>query len=323
MNSMLNISQVVPFYCKKCKFICSKQSVFNKHSLTKKHILNNFELVPKLQKPKEIQHQSDQEFICICGKEYKGRGGLYNHNKICKYVHNLNKLTHNESTLTVEQLLAEQNKTQKKLLIEQTKANENQSELLVETKKTQELLIEQNNLLKNQKHHITNNTNNTNNKFNLNIYLNETCKDAINITDFVSQLQLTMTDFENFATLGYVQNISNIFIRQLKLLDKTKRPILCSDSKREVIYIKDQNVWEKDENNQKTIKTIKKIARDNAKQSDNWLIAHPKYYQYDSKENTKHSLIMNEAMGADTLEDDVKNYDKIVRNVIKEVTVDK
>jgi len=202
----------------------------------------------------------------------------------------------------------------KELLIETKKSNENQ-------KKTQELLIEQNNILKSQKpQNVTNNTNTTN-KFNLNIYLNETCKDAINIADFISQLQLTMSDFENFATLGYVQNISNIFIRQLKLLDKTKRPIICSDAKREVIYIKDRNVWEKDDFNQKTIKTIKKIAYDNTKQSNDWLTANPKYYDYDSNENTKYSNIMNEAMGADTIEDDVKNYDKIVRNVIKEVTV--
>jgi hypothetical protein len=315
-NLMFNLSQVVPFYCNKCKFACSKQSIFNKHLLTKKHI---FDLLNKNQESIEIQEyqnlEKDQDLICICGKEYADRTGLYRHNKICKYIQELNLSIPNEltSALSIEQLLIEQNKNQIELLVETKKTNENQN-------KTQELLIEQNNLLKNQK---PNNITNNNNKFNLNIYLNETCKDAINIGDFVSQLQLTMADFENFATLGYVQNISNIFIRQLKLLDKTKRPILCSDSKREVIYIKDQNVWEKDENNQKTIKTIKKIARDNTKQSDNWLIANPKYYQYDSKENTKHSLIMNEAMGGNTTEDDAKNYDKIVRNVIKEVTVSK
>jgi len=282
MSDILKNSQ---FYCKNCEYACAKQSVFNKHLLTNKHILN-----------------TDNEFICICGKEYKGRGGLYNHKKACKYMAELN-------------IPNIENDDIKELLIETKKSNENQ-------KKTQELLIEQNNLLKNQKpQNVTNNTNNTTNKFNLNIYLNETCKDAINITDFISQLQLTMSDFENFATLGYVQNISNIFIRQLKLLDKTKRPILCSDAKREVIYVKDHNVWEKDDGNKKTIKTIKKIACDNTKQSNSWLTANPKYYEYDSKENTKYSHIMCEAMGGDTLEDDVKNYDKIVRNVIKEVTV--
>ena len=211
-----------------------------------------------MEKDQEFQMQTyqilekDQDLICICGKEYVDRTGLYRHNKTCKYIQELNLTTRNENaaTLSIEQLLIEQNKNQKELLVETKKTNENQN-------KTQEFLIEQNKLLKTQK---TSNVTNNTNKFNLNIYLNETCKDALNIGDFISQLQLTMTDFENFATLGYVQNISNIFIRQLKLLDKTKRPILCSDSKREVIYIKDQNVWEKDENNQKTIKTIKKFC---------------------------------------------------------------
>jgi hypothetical protein len=276
------------FYCKKCEYTCAIQSVFNKHLLTNKHILN-----------------TDNEFICMCGKEYQTQSGLRKHNKTCKYIRELN----------IPKDVA--NDDIKELLIKQTK----NQEIIIEQNKNHEILLEKLNQKPQNVTNNTNNINNTTNKFNLNIYLNETCKDAINITDFISQLQLTMSDFENFATLGYVQNISNIFIRNLKLLDKTKRPILCSDSKREVIYIKDQNVWEKDENNQKTIKTIKKIARDNTKQSDNWLTANPKYYEYDSKENTKHSLIMNEAMGADTLEDDAKNYDKIVRNVIKEVTV--
>ena len=280
---MANILKKSQFYCKTCKFTCAKQSAFNKHLLTNKHILN----------------QTNQEFICMCGKEYQDQTALHRHNKTCKYIRELN----------IPKDVAKD------------VANDDIKELLIETKKTQELLIEQNNLLKNQKPQNVTNNNNTTNKFNLNIYLNETCKDAINIGDFISQLQLTMSDFENFATLGYVQNTSNIFIRQLKLLDKTKRPILCSDAKREVIYVKDQNVWEKDDGNKKTIKTIKKIAYDNTKQSNSWLTANPKYYEYDSKENTKYSHIMCEAMGGDTLEDDAKNYDKIVRNVIKEVTV--
>jgi len=197
-NLMLDLSQLVPFFCNKCKFACSKQSIFNKHLLTKKHTTNIMEKKQELQSVQSLKRlQKDQEFICICGKEYKERTALCRHNKTCKYIRELN--IPNQTTLTIEQLLIEQNKNQKELLIETKKTNENQN-------KTQELLIEQNNLLKNQKPHI-NNTNNTTNKFNLNIYLNETCKDAINITDFISQLQLTMTDFENFATLGYVQNI--------------------------------------------------------------------------------------------------------------------
>ena len=280
---MSKISTKSQFYCKKCEYVCAKQSVFNKHLLTNKHILN----------------YPNQEFICMCGKEYQNQTALHRHNKSCKYMVELN-------------ITDIENNDIKELLIETKKSNENQ-------KKTQELLIEQNNLLKNQK--PQNITNNTTNKFNLNIYLNETCKDAINISDFLNQMKFTITDFENFAILGYAQNISNIFIRELKLVDKTKRPFLCSDAKREVIYIKDQNVWEKDEGNKKTIKTIKKIAHDNTMQSNSWLIANPKYYDYDSNENTKYGNIMCEAMGGDTLEDDVKNYDKIIRNVIKEVTV--
>ena len=286
---MSNILKQSRFYCVKCEFTCSKQSAFNKHLLTNKHILN-----------------TDNEFICMCGKEYQTQSGLRKHNKVCNYISELNIPNYTENAQLIKDDI-------KELIIKQTK----NQEIIIEQNKNHEILLEK---LNQKPQNITNN-NNTTNKFNLNIYLNETCKDAINIGDFISQLQLTMSDFENFATLGYVQNISNIFIRQLKLLDKTKRPILCSDAKREVIYVKDQNVWEKDDGNKKTIKTIKKIAYDNTKQSNSWLTANPKYYEYDSKENTKYSHIMCEAMGGDTIEDDVKNYDKIVRNDIKEVTV--
>ena len=284
------------FVCENCKFTSDNKKDYSRHILTAKHQKN-------ITLTKSNEFYPKKPFLCECNKEYKSRVGLWQHNKICK-----NKMS--ETPNTIEKL--------SNIVLDVVKQNQNLQKQLIKLSSTPCTINNTNNA------NNTNNTNNTNNnKFNLNIYLNETCKDAINIGDFVNQIQLTMVDFENFATLGYVQNISNIFIRQLKLLDKTKRPILCSDAKREVIYIKDQNVWEKDENNQKTIKTIKKIARDNSKQSDNWLIANPKYYEYDSKENTKHSLIMNEAMGGNTLEEDVKNYDKIVRNVIKEVAISK
>ena len=272
------------FMCENCHFISDNKKDYNRHMLTAKHQKN-------VNLTKSNEFYPKKPFLCECNKEYKSRVGLWQHNKICK-----NKIS--ETPNTIGQL--------SNIVLDVVKQNQNLQKQIINLS---------------SKPCTINNTNNDNRKFNLNIYLNETCKDAINISDFVNQMKFTMTDFENFAILGYVENISNIFIRELKLVDKTKRPIICSDVKREVIYIKDQNVWHKDEGNQKTIKTIKKIAHDNTMQSNSWLIENPKYYDCDSNENTKYGNIMNEAMGGDTIEDDIKNYDKIVRNVVKSVIV--
>jgi len=173
--------------------------------------------------------------------------------------------------------------------------------------------------------HITNNTTNTNsnNKFNLNVFLNEKCKDALNLTDFITNLNVGFTDFENFGKIGYSNSITNIFIRGLKELDVYKRPIHCSDLKREVIHVKDDNTWKKDDEKEQMIKAIKMIEHKNIKQIPDWIKAHPAHADIRSKKFDEYSKMLDQSMGEYEDEDNQKNYQKIIRSVAKEILVEK
>jgi hypothetical protein len=197
------------------------------------------------------------------------------------------------------------------------------------------LMIDQNkqmielscNLVKNvgnNNNNTTSNVVNNNQQFNLNFYLNETCKNAMNIMDFVSQLQVSIKDLEETGRLGYAEGISKIFINGLKQMSVTDRPIHCSDLKRETLYIKDNNEWNKDSED-KTILTnaIKHVSHKNMKQISEWTKIHPTYKDSDSKENDKYLKIVSESMSGTTADESKKNYSKIVKNIVKETVIDK
>ena len=169
----------------------------------------------------------------------------------------------------------------------------------------------------------TNNNTTNNNKFNLNIFLNEKCKDAFNITDFINGIDVGFKDFENFGRLGYVNNISNIFIRELKGLDVYKRPIHWSDLKREVIHVKDNNTWIKDEEKKQMKRAIKLIEHKNIKLIPDWVKANPDAENYSSKKHDEYNKMLDNAMGEMEDEDNERNYEKIIRNVAKEILIDK
>ena len=170
-----------------------------------------------------------------------------------------------------------------------------------------------------------NNNNNCNNKtFNLQVYLNETCKDAINLTDFVDSIKIQIKDLERVGEKGYTEGISDIFINNLQQLDTHSRPIHCSDSKRETLYIKDDNQWTKDDEDKTTLtKAIKQVANKNIKQIREWQKLHPKYSDPDSKQNDKYMKIVLNSMSGSTKEESNKNYEKIIKNVIKETIIEK
>jgi hypothetical protein len=172
---------------------------------------------------------------------------------------------------------------------------------------------------------ITNCGNNNNNKtFNLQIYLNETCKDALNISDFVNQIQLTINDLEETGKLGYAEGISRVFLKNLNGMDSTSRPIHCSDSKRETLYIKDADQWHKeDETKPLLTKAIKQVANKNIKKITEWQKLHPEYNNPESKQNDKYIQIVLNSMSGSTKEEAEKNYEKIIKNVIKETVIDK
>jgi len=162
-----------------------------------------------------------------------------------------------------------------------------------------------------------------NNKFNLNVFLNETCKDALNLSDFLESLILTLTDFENFGPLGYCGGISNILVKGLNNLDISKRPIHCSDLKREVIHIKNNDTWHKDDDKQQMIKAIKAIEHKNVKQMSLWAKANPEYKDPNHKKSDLYTKLIDQSLGETDKDKALKNYNKIIRTVAKEILVDK
>jgi hypothetical protein len=194
---------------------------------------------------------------------------------------------------------------------------------LKENKELKELIIEQQKKIMeiSAGTSITNNT--TNNKFNLNIFLNEMCKDAFNITDFINSIDVSFKDFENFGKLGYVGSINHILIRELKGIDVYKRPFHCSDLKREVIHVKDNDTWVKDEDKKHMKRAIKLIEHKNIKLVPGWLKANPKADDITTKKHEEYMKILDNSMGEIKDEDNERNYEKIIRNVAKEILIDK
>jgi hypothetical protein len=295
------------FYCEKCDFTCCKKSNWETHINTKKHINR---ISGKYMSPMEITKLP--LYNCKCGKIYKSISGLWKHKKNC----NLEKpiITTNppiDMSYNVILEIVKQNQEFKELLIEQNKENQ----------KLQQQLLE---MAKEGKTINNNTTNNNTNNFNLQFFLNEQCKDALNIMDFINQLQLNTTDLDMVGRVGYSEGISKLFIRGLKELDVFKRPIHCSDLKREVVYVKDKDAWEKDNDEKNKMKTaIKYIAAKNFKQINEWREKNPDSDDYDSKKHMDYHQIVIHSMGGATKEEDDNNYNKIIRNVAKQVTIDK
>lgn len=287
------------FFCNLCDFQCSKKSNFTTHCLTAKHKIG-------INGNKKCQN-AENKYECGCGKSYKYLSGLSRHktSKSCPLVPS----TQEDITNAAETKLA--------AIISETL-----------TQAFKEMINENNNMLCktltscNTQVNNSHNVNNSNNKtFNLQVFLNETCKDAMNITDFVNSIQLQLTDFENVGEQGYINGISNIIIKNLKALEENMRPVHCSDLKRESIYVKDNNTWEKDTNdNQKLKKAIKAIAHKNTKMI-------PKYKYPDSqisssKASDNYNRFVIEAMGGAGDDDDEKT-EKILKRIAKEIVIHK
>jgi len=168
----------------------------------------------------------------------------------------------------------------------------------------------------------TTHTNSHNKAFNLNFFLNETCKDAMNIMDFVDSIQYQLADLEKMGEIGYVEGLSNIIVKNLNALDVTQRPIHCTDKKRETIYIKDEDKWEKDEDKNKIRKAIKRAALKNARLIQKFKEKHPDYNEYHSKYSTQYHKLIIESFGGSG-DNDLEKEDKIIRNISKNIVVEK
>jgi hypothetical protein len=163
-----------------------------------------------------------------------------------------------------------------------------------------------------------------NNQFNINVFLNENCKDALNIAEFIESLELTVNDLEQTGKLGYAQGISRIFIKALKQIDVNMRPLHCTDMKRETVYIKDHDIWEKEDTEKTKLRNVlKQIARKNLKMMPKWQEENPEFQYLDTPENDEFLQISLSALGPEYKEDQEKQEDKIIRTVLKEVVLDK
>lgn len=283
------------YLCETCDYNTCRKSSYDKHLLTAKHMsLTNFN--------KQVAKVAKIEIQCEnCEKKYKSRVGLWYHLKSCQSTQ--------QNTVELMLEIVKQNQEFKELILENSKENKEMTSHIIEAVKEPKC--------------ITNN-NTTNNKFNLNFFLNEQCKDALNINDFVSSLTLKLTELEQVGQLGYVEGISKIFIRGLKELDVYKRPIHCSDLKREVLYIKDDNNWEKDNVEKEKIKTvINKIAHKNIQNISVWQKENPKSKDSSNKKNDEYLQIVNESMGGEDDNQQEIYIQKIIKNVAKEIVIDK
>ena len=282
------------FECKKCDYYTSRYSQYKRHVLTAKHQNETNET--------DLKQKGSKKFCCICGNKYNSRTTLWRHEKQCIIEEKI-------------EIIEKEEPTDKEIIMILIKENSDLKNMVLEV--CQKIQPTTN---------ITNSHNNTNshNKtFNLQFFLNETCKDAMNIMDFVDSIKLQLSDLENVGKLGYIEGISNIIVKNLKALDITQRPVHCADKKREIMYVKDEDKWEKEDDTKKKIrKAIKRVATKNQRLIPQFKEAHPDCLKSASKFSDQYNKIVVESMGGSG-DNDLEKEDKIIRNISKTVIIEK
>jgi hypothetical protein len=294
------------YNCNECNFKCSKKCDWTRHISTAKHH-NRTIFNEKSAKPKPLHKCS------TCNKEYKAKNSLWYHAKKCP------GLDIKQETLENKIVSFDNPVKSLEIITDLLKQNKELHEQIIEMSKEPKQII--NNITNNN---ITNSNNTTNNQFNLNMFLNEECKNALNIMDFVRSLNLTVEDIEETGRLGYVGGMTRIFVNALKDMDVKMRPIHCTDIKRETVYVKDKDTWEKDNAEKNKLKTaLKQVARKNLQMLPEWQQQNPDYRILDTPENQQYMQISLNSLGAYSDEESQKQQDKILKNVLKEVVIDK
>jgi hypothetical protein len=315
MTKKSQLSQTV-FTCKICHYNTCKKHDYNKHLLTMKHKNNDSASINSDTNSDNFSQKLAKSYICDCGKVYKYRQGLCFHKKTCEF---------NESSesSTIEKAYDEKedpdDKSELKVLTELVKdVIKHNQELTNKIIDICQVGQTQNNTISHSNVHSNNKT------FNLQFFLNETCKDAMNISDFVDSIKFKLKDLEHVGEVGFVDGISNVVLDNLTELDTRQRPIHCADQKREILYIKDNNEWVKDdEPNTRMTKVIKQIAHKNMKVIPEWVKNNPDCYDSESKKNDKYLKIVSNSMSGGTETEQKTNISKIISKVAKEVTIDK
>ena len=288
------------FECIRCDFKCSKKGDFNRHILTPKHKIST--------KSTEI-HINTSSHICEnCNKYYKDRSGLWRHKQKCNII-NTNNMFH--KIIKDENIVIDSSANEVSVLTNLV------LELVKSNGELQKQMLE---VCKNGTHN-TNISNSHNKTFNLQLFLNETCKDAMNIMDFVDSIKIQMCDIESIGELGFVNGMSKLIIKNLNALAENMRPVHCNDPKRDSLYVKDANVWEKEESDNKKIKkAIKYISHKNICFIPEWREKYPDCIYSHSKKSDQYNHIVVEAMGGPG-DNDAEKADKIVKKIAKEVTI--
>ena len=288
------------YSCEICDFVSCKKTDYNRHILTQKHINNENVVKNNALEPDLTKYKCE-----ICCKSFKDRAGIWRHNKKCikeepelqKGEQKLNPVCTNDNNELINYLIKE-NQEFKNLILEIVKKDTTTNNI------------------------ITTNTNSHNKAFNLNFFLNETCKDAMNIMDFVESIQFQLSDLERVGEVGYIEGISNIIVKNLKALDITQRPVHCKDKKRETIYVKDDDKWEKDNENIKMHKMIRKVQDKNFRMIKKFKEKYPEYHKASSKQSDVYNNIIIESMGGKG-DNDYEKEEKIIKKVSKAILVEK
>ena len=302
------LKQVNKFECEKCNFICNKQSNYTKHLLTAKHKKRINETTETIKNA----NNSNSIFLCnICNTHVKSRTSLWRHKKICSKLENEN----------IPDLLSVQNIN-----------DDTRYELLTNTimelvKKNDELtssIVEMSKNMGNINNTVNNNTNiNSNNKFNLNVFLNEKCKNAMTLKDFVKSINISIQEFIETGERGFIDGISNIIVERINEMELHDRPLHCTDLKRETVYIKDEDKWEKDENKVKLRNAVKGVAYKNERMRPVWYDSTPDVGIMGTDNYEKFFKYSEAALGGCGQEETKLFEDKIMKNILKEVTIDK
>lgn len=296
------------FVCENCHYSTSRHSQWVRHTSTSKHIFqqnqqfSNKSSVQKVPEGSKVCH-------CECGKNYKDRTGLWRHKKQCTFIKEIHDNLVSETETVKQEFLS---MSSSELVIQLLKQNNELHQQLIEMSKEKSTIY----------NNINNNSNN--NKVNIHMYLNEQCKDALNMSEFVDSIKLQISDLENTGRVGFVKGVSQIFTRELNNIDECRRPIHCANLRNEIFYIKEDNQWTKDnENNEKFTLAIKQIAHKNFKQLPLWTAKHPDYLDPESKTNDIYNHMLCNIISGGTPEENKLNYSKIVKNVAKNIVLNK
>lgn len=300
INKKMGTDKTDVYRCTCCNYTTNKRGEYNKHIQRTNH-------------SDMVGGGVETNYICDCGKKYKHRQSLFTHKKKCNMINKISES--NELMLELIKNNLELQSVVQNVVIEQ---NNMIKELTTANEKLVQNTTNSNNTTTNTMNHTTNN------QFNLNFFLNEKCKDAINMTEFIKSINVQLQDLEDTARLGHVEGISRIFIRALNDMDVEKRPIHCTDVKRETVYVKDQDNWEKDNSEKNKLRrAVDYIVDKNMRQIDDWKEQNPNWEDYNSEESHVLNKIYINALGGVTPDEERKFTNKIIKNVLQEVVVDK